>query len=179
MMKRLHRRPIIAIASLGDVSLAAKTKVQKDFNMALDYKNPNDWGRSPLTDSALRKQQFKVENPEQWAARIESDIEALSTPIFESEDYPPFTGTEFLATHKTIDDHPYSAAFGQFLGNGIDADIANILAFGEKRFDLISEDFDDPVRQLATRIYSRFEDMDYWDEAPSDDDDINYDLIPY
>ncbi|MBE9105522.1 hypothetical protein IQ229_11380, partial [Nostoc cf. edaphicum LEGE 07299] len=88
--------------------------------MALDYKNPNDWGRSPLTDSALRKQQFKAENPEQWSAMIEADIEALSTPLEESENYPPFTGTEFLATHSTIDDHPYSAAFGQFLGNGID-----------------------------------------------------------
>ena len=147
--------------------------------MALDYKNPHDWGKSPLTDSALRKQQFKAENPEQWASMIEADIEALSTPQFESEDYPPFTGTEFLATHETIDDHPYSAAFGQFLGNGIDADIANILAFGENRFDLISDDFDDPVRQLATRIYSRFEDMGYWDEVPQESSDINYDNIPY
>ena len=34
------------------------------------------------------------------------------------------------------------------------------------RFDLISDDFDDPIRQLATRIYSRFEDMGYWDELP-------------
>ena len=147
--------------------------------MTLDYKNPNDWGKSPLTDRALRKQQFKAENPEQWAAMIEADIEALSTPIFESEDYPPFTGTEFLATHSTIDDHPYSAAFGQFLGNGIDADIANILAFGSNRFDLISDDFDDPVRQLATRIYNRFEEMGYWDEVPQESSDINYDNIPY
>jgi hypothetical protein len=46
--------------------------------MTLDYKNPNDWGKSPLTDSALRKQQFKAENPEEWAAMISADIEALS-----------------------------------------------------------------------------------------------------
>ncbi len=180
MMKRLHRRPIIAIASLGDVSLAAKTKVHKDLNsMALDYKNPNDWGKSPLTDSALRKQQFKVENPEQWASMIEADIEALDTPLDESENYPPFTGTEFLATHETIDDHPYSAAFGQFLGNGIDADIANTLAFGSNRFDLISDDFDDPIRQLAARIYNRFEEMGYWDEVPQEPINIDYDNIPY
>lgn len=108
--------------------------------MALDYKNPNDWGRSPLTDRALRLQQIKAE----------------------TENNPPLTGTEFLATLSTIDDHPFSAAFGQFLGNGIDPDIANILAFGEKRFDLISEDIDDPTRQLATRIYYRFEQMNYW-----------------
>ncbi|MHC5747458.1 MAG: hypothetical protein ACYTXT_37395 [Nostoc sp.] len=50
--------------------------------MTLDYKNPHDWGKSPLTDSALRKQQFKAENPEEWSARIEADIEALSTPLF-------------------------------------------------------------------------------------------------
>ncbi|MBC1300162.1 hypothetical protein GNF11_35835, partial [Nostoc sp. UCD122] len=75
--------------------------------------------------------------------------------------------------------HPYSAAFGQFLGNGIDADIANTLAFGSKRFDLISEDFDDPIRQLATRIYSRFEEMGYWSKVPESNDDINYDHIPY
>ncbi|MHC5862666.1 hypothetical protein [Nostoc sp.] len=147
--------------------------------MTLDYKNPNDWGKSPLTDHALRLEQFKPENPEQWSAMIEADIEALDTPLEEIEDYPPFTGTEFLATHSTIDDHPYSAAFGQFLGNGIDPDIANTLAFGENRFDLISEDFDDPIRQLATRIYSRFEDMGYWDEVSDYDDDIDCDNIPY
>lgn len=147
--------------------------------MTLDYRNPNDWGKSPLTDRALRLEQFKAENPEQWSAMIEADLKALSTPLEESEDYPPFTGTEFLATHETIDDHPYSAAFGQFLGNGIDPDIANILAFGSNRFDLISDDFDDPIRQLAARIYNRFEEMGYWDEVPDYDDDINYDLIPY
>jgi hypothetical protein len=175
MMKRSHRRPITAIAHL-----CIETTHILDLNsMALDYRNPNDWGRSPLTDSALRLEQFKAENPEEWATMISADIEALSTPIFESEDYPPFTGTEFLATHETIDDHPYAAAFGQFLGNGIDLDIANTLAFGENRFDLISEDFDDPVRQLATRIFSRFEEMGYWDEVSESDDDINYDVIPY
>jgi hypothetical protein len=119
--------------------------------MALDYRNPNFREDSPLTE-----------------------------PFFDTEfPYPPFTGTEFLATHSTIDDHPYSAAFGQFLGNGIDPDIANTLAFGENRFDLISEDFDDPVRQLATRIYNRFEDMGYWDEVPQGSSDIDYDNIPY
>lgn len=170
----------MAIAPLWYVSLAAKRKVHKDLNsMALDYRNPNDWGRSPLTDRALRLEQFKAENPEQWAAMILADIEALSTPLEQSENYPPFTGTEFLATHETIDDHPYSAAFGQFLGNGIDPDIANLLAFGENRFDLISEDFDDPERQLAARIYSRFEEMGYWDKLPQSSSNIDYDNIPY
>jgi predicted membrane-bound spermidine synthase len=58
-------------------------------------------------------------------------------------------------------------------------DIANILAFGSKRFDLISDDFDDPIRQLATRIYSRFEEMGYWDKLPQSSSNIDYDYIPY
>ena len=87
----------------------------------LDYQNPDHWGRSPLTDSALRLQQIKAENPQQWAAMIEADIQTLNEPPFET--YPPFTGTEFLATHLTIDEHPYSVAFGQFLGNVATNDI--------------------------------------------------------
>ncbi|MBD2526682.1 hypothetical protein [Nostoc sp. FACHB-133] len=138
--------------------------------MALDYKNPNDWGRCSFTDNALKLQQFKALNPTATKREINSFLCSL---------YLPLTGTEFLATHETIDDHPYAAAFGQFLGNGIDADIANILAFGENRFDLISEDFDDPIRQLATRIYSRFEEMGYWDKLPQSSSNIDYDYIPY
>ncbi|MCC5634244.1 hypothetical protein LC613_43370 [Nostoc sphaeroides CHAB 2801] len=161
--------------------------------MTLDYRNPNDWCKSPLTDRALRLQQIKAESPQQWAAMMEEDglflqelkdagiiNNSVNAEITTEElPYPPFTGTEFLATHETIDDHPYSAAFGQFLGNGIDADIANILAFGENRFDLISEDLDDPVRQLALEFYSRFKDMGYWDELPQESSDIDYDNIPY
>lgn len=41
---------------------ASSTSHIKDLSsMALDYKNPNDWGKSPLTDSALRLQQLKAE----------------------------------------------------------------------------------------------------------------------
>ncbi|MBG1263475.1 hypothetical protein [Nostoc commune] len=138
--------------------------------MALDYKNPNDWGRCSLTDNALKLQQFKALNPTATKREINSFLCSL---------YLPFTVTEFLATHETIDDHPNAAAFGQFLGNGIDPDIANILAFGSKRFDLISDDFDDPIRQLATRIYSRFEEMGYWDKLPQSSSNIDYDYIPY
>jgi hypothetical protein len=86
----------------------------------------------------------------------------------EEQPYPPFTGTEYIDTHQTLDQHPYAAAFGQFLGNGIDPDTANILAFGENRFDLISDDLDDPLRQRAFNIYDRFAEMGYWDEEPED-----------
>lgn len=30
--------------------------------MTLHYTNPNDWGKSPLTDNALRIEQIKAEN---------------------------------------------------------------------------------------------------------------------
>jgi hypothetical protein len=40
--------------------------------MALHYTNPNDWGKSPLTDNALRLQQLKAE--------IEADNEAKDNP---------------------------------------------------------------------------------------------------
>ena len=156
--------------------------------MTLDYNNPNDWGKSPLTDNALRMQQFRAENPEEWAAMIENDLIVLDPPIvtpdplvgldFDAEDeeepYPPFTGVEFIDTHDTIDDHPYSAAFGQFLGNGIPADAANELAFGINSLHLISDDYEDPLRVRAHNIFERFNDMDYWrssgetDQEPED-----------
>lgn len=151
--------------------------------MPLNFKNPNDWGKSPLTDKALRIQQFRAENPEKWDSLIEDDLLVLGEPIVtpdplvglsfdaeeEEEPYPPFTGQEFIDTHDTIDDHPYAVAFGQFLGNGVDPDTANLLAFGDNRFDLISDDFDDPLRQTATRIYGRLEDLDYWSESGETD----------
>ncbi len=49
--------------------------------MPLHYTNPNDWGKSPLTDKALRLQQIKAENPKQWAAMIEEDIKTLSISV--------------------------------------------------------------------------------------------------
>lgn len=79
-----------------------------------------------------------------------------------NELYPPYSGHEFLTTHDTIDEHDYFLAFGQFLGLGLDADIANILAFGENRFDLISDHLDNPLRQQAFEVYDRLCDMGYW-----------------
>src|SRR3712207_7619676 len=49
-----------------------------------------------------------------------------------------------------IFEHDYPEAFEQFLNLGLDADIANILAFGENRFDLISNDIEDPKRQARS-----------------------------
>jgi len=125
--------------------------------MPLNYLNPNDWGKSPLTDNALRIQQFKAETQSATKREINSFI---------CRQHFTLSGTEYLATHETIDQHPYAAAFGQFLGNGIDADTANILALGSDQFDLISQDFNDPLRQRATRIFRRFEEMGYWDKLP-------------
>ena len=129
--------------------------------MTLDHNNPNDWGRSPLTDKALRLQQFRAENPEQWSAMIEDDL---------GEPYPPFTGEQFIANNETIDSHPYSTAFGQFLGNGIPADAANELAFGlHDAITQISEDPFDDTRVRAVNIFDRFNEMNYWSESGETD----------
>ncbi len=48
--------------------------------MPLHYTNPNDWGRSSLTDNALRLQQIKAEDPDQWAAMNEKEIQAFFMP---------------------------------------------------------------------------------------------------
>ena len=150
--------------------------------MTLDYNNPNDWGKSPLTDNALRLQQFRAENPEKWNSLIEDDLNALTigepivTPdpligLFEEEEepYPPFTGTEYVANNDTIDNHPCAAAFGQFLGNGIDPDAANELAFGINSLHLISDDYEDPLRVRAHNIFERFNDMNYWRDSGETD----------
>ncbi|MGI8502179.1 MAG: hypothetical protein ACR2LR_13745 [Hassallia sp.] len=89
--------------------------------------------------------------------------------------YPPFTGTEYCATHETIDQHPYSAAFGQFLGNGIHPDTANELAFG--LHSAISQISDDPFNDLRVRavnIFDRFAEMDYWEFSAAEDGDAEY-----
>ncbi len=80
------------------------------------------------------------------------------------ERFPPYSGHEFLATHESADEHDYPLAFEQFLALELDADIANILAWGENRFDLISDNIEDPLRQQAFEIYDRLCEMGYWAE---------------
>ena len=36
----------------------------------LDWRNPDDWGKSPLTDNALRVQQTRDETREQTLAEV-------------------------------------------------------------------------------------------------------------
>lgn len=78
------------------------------------------------------------------------------------ERFPPYSGHEFCLTHRSIDEHDYPLAFGQFLGLGLDADVANILAFGENRFDLISSDIEHPLRQSAFKLFNYLVQMNYW-----------------
>jgi hypothetical protein len=84
--------------------------------------------------------------------------------VFEDSDerFPPYSGHEFLATHSLLE-HDYPEAFEQFLDLGLDADIANILAFGENRFDLISDDIEDPKRQAAFEIFDGLAEAGYWE----------------
>ena len=86
--------------------------------------------------------------------------------------YPPFTGTEYVEAYETIDDHPYSVAFGQFLGNGIHPDTANELAFGlHNAIAQISDDPFDPLRVTAVNIFDRFAEMNYWEFSAAEDGD--------
>jgi hypothetical protein len=64
--------------------------------MPLHYKNPNNWGRSSLTDNALRMQQIKAENPEQWAAMDEREIQAFFMPKNVDESSPNINDIEQL-----------------------------------------------------------------------------------
>ncbi|MHC5610852.1 MAG: hypothetical protein ACYTXA_07490 [Nostoc sp.] len=43
--------------------------------MSLNYLNPNDWGKSPLTDNALRLQQLQAENAEESTAIVEPEFD--------------------------------------------------------------------------------------------------------
>ena len=86
--------------------------------------------------------------------------------------YPPFTGTEYLATYETIEDHRYSVAFGQFLGNGIHEDTANELAFGlHNAISQISDDPFHPLRLRAVDIFDRLNEMNYWEFSSEEDGD--------
>lgn len=158
--------------------------------------SPLEGNQSPWLNAALEMNELLKEESEEVQERFrqmnrkhypepklpsDDDFEAYLEDVTQSADsllnddeepYPPFTGEEYLATHETIDDHPYAVAFGQFLGNGIDPDTANILAFGENRFDLISSDFNDPLRQRAFNIYGRFAEMGYWDEEEEGEDPL-------
>jgi hypothetical protein len=86
--------------------------------------------------------------------------------------YPPFTGTEYIEAYETIDDHPYSLAFGQFLGNGIHPDTANELAFGlHSAITQISDDPFDELRVRAVDIFDRLNEMGYWEFSAAEDGD--------
>jgi len=43
--------------------------------MALNYNNPEHWGKSPLTDHALRIQQLQAEKSEESAVIVEPEFD--------------------------------------------------------------------------------------------------------
>lgn len=99
----------------------------------------------------------------------------MSEYVFQEEEepiYPPFTGTWFVENYETIDSHPYSVAFGQFLGNGIHPDTANELAFGlHSAISQINDDPFDPLRMKAVDIFDRLGEMNYWEFSSEEDGD--------
>jgi hypothetical protein len=81
------------------------------------------------------------------------------------EQWPPYTGEEFLATCGDANEHRYSLAFGLFLGLGLAPDTANTLAWGMNRLDLISDDLDNPLRVAAFRVYENLCELNYWGDT--------------
>jgi hypothetical protein len=66
--------------------------------MSLNYLNPNDWGRSPLTDRALRLQQIEAENAEE------------SPPVTEFEFDEPigvWRNGEYIPLQDLVVNHPH------------------------------------------------------------------------
>lgn len=109
----------------------------------------------------------------QWMSEDEAR-ELWEDAVGLEEPYPPFTGLEFIDNHETIDDHPYATGFGQFLGNGIDANVANELAFGiHSVIANISSDYTDPLRVKAANIFDRLTEMGYWADSLESDSEPN------
>lgn len=52
----------------------------------LNYQNPDDWGKSPLTDNALRLQQMKEEIAEEFSQPKISDNLLDSLPCLQPPD---------------------------------------------------------------------------------------------
>ena len=46
--------------------------------MDLDHNDPDHWGRSPLTERALRLQQLRAEQPDTWEAPLQDDLDAIA-----------------------------------------------------------------------------------------------------
>lgn len=63
---------------------------------------------------------------------------------------------------KTLQ-HPYPVAFKHFHETiGLDPEEAHLLACGERRFDLISDNLNDEKRVLAANFYCWLEEQEYW-----------------
>lgn len=74
---------------------------------------------------------------------------------------PPYTGNEFFQVNL-IEAHPYKEALLEFLQLGINVDVANVLAWGNKNLDLIGNDMNDPVVLAASEIFDKYNRANYW-----------------
>ena len=71
------------------------------------------------------------------------------------------TGRDYVKD-KTLQ-HPFPVAFKHFHQTiGLDPEEAHLLACGENRFELISEDFENEKRVLASKFYDYLIEQDYW-----------------
>ena len=71
------------------------------------------------------------------------------------------TGRDYVKD-KTLQ-HPFPVAFKHFHQTiGLDPEEAHLLACGENRFELISDNFDDGKRALASKFYDWLIEHNYW-----------------
>lgn len=64
----------------------------------------------------------------------------------------------------------YKIALFKFLNIGLRRDVAEILASGHNRFDLVSPDWNNPVRQKAFEIWDEFYQQGLWSEQEEGDE---------
>jgi hypothetical protein len=119
--------------------------------------NPTDsnWGLSPRSDKALRLQSIRQNDPEAWDALIQSDLDMMKQPIFES----PYD------QYASIDDIPsdYITAHGQLLANlsGDDVNPNDIWALAEGDYTALVR-LPEDKRDVAFRICEHLEESGNW-----------------
>lgn len=81
--------------------------------------------------------------------------------------YDTYDQYECLQEQAESASTPYGYAYQKFLNLGLEASVAMILATGHNRFDLISDDWDNPVRMAAFKVYDDLAEANYWGNVES------------
>jgi hypothetical protein len=115
----------------------------------------NNWGLSRRSDDAWKLIQIRENDPAQWDAMIQADLDVMKQPIFDN----PYDG------YDSIDDIPTDRhlAHGQLLANlsGDDTNPNDIWALAEGDYTAL-ERLPEHKRDAAFRICDRLEESGEW-----------------